>query len=48
MKNTRRKTLKRDLNILLSMKGEIKMGTSCVSSKKLYSRKTKHKGSKND
>lgn len=34
---------KRDQNILKSYKREIKMTQSCIKSKKIYSRKNKHK-----
>ena len=45
-KKNKTKNLKktRDLNILLSIKGEISLGTKSIPDKKKYSRKEKHKG----
>lgn len=43
MKNRKIKSQVRDHNILLSQRGEIKMNTSTVLSKKIYRRKEKYK-----
>ena len=39
---------KRDINIYMTATGELKLSTQVIKSKKIYSRKEKHKGRYND
>ena len=41
------KRTKRDYNVLAEARGEISMATKTIKSKKIYTRKEKHKGANN-